>query len=132
MTAFTRTISMLVPESLWAAAGDLVAVISGQQADRNHFRAAVFSPNYAACNHAAKPEHVAALLAAKAGQYVPERPAFDADEQIDMAAILELVANAQVVTSIEGSIPPAGGVIMGVDVDAATLAGACGLTRVEA
>lgn len=128
-TEYNHNISLLVPESQWTTAGALIAVISQQQADLGQFGSAKFAPDYDACNAQAKPSHIQALMAAKAGQYIPERPQFDTDETIDMPAVLALIAGAQVVTSIpEGGITPTpGAVIIGVDIDAQTLAAACGL-----
>lgn len=130
-TEFTHLISMLVPQQHWQLAGDLVAVISGQKADRQHFQAAIFAPDFAACNHSAKAAHVQALLAAKAGQYMPQRPAWDINAEIDLEAVMQLISDSQVVTNVdEGLTLTPGVVVFGIGVDAATMAAAFGLSRI--
>ncbi|MFS6599871.1 hypothetical protein WHK02_14575, partial [Staphylococcus aureus] len=130
---YTRNISLLVPEIHWQTAGSLIAVISGQHADLQQFGSTKFLPEYDACNAQAKSTHVQALIAAKAGLYVPSRPEFDrVNQQIDMPAVLTLIAEAQVITEIPdtGITPVPGALILGINIDAVSLAAACGLSRV--
>jgi hypothetical protein len=130
---YTHTISMLAPESLWASAGALIACLSNNQADLGQFRAAKWQPDYDGCNNSSKAHHVQAVLAAAAGQYTPQRPAFDTQETIDMVAVLETIDTMQVITALPESglitVVP-GALIIGIDIDAAALAAACGLSRV--
>lgn len=132
MTDYAHNISLLAPEALWPVAGALIACISGEQADLTQFRSIKFLPDYDACNAQAKASHVQAVLAAAAGQFIPQRPAFDTDELIDMAAVLEMIDTMQIVTALPESgmitVLP-GTLIVGIDIDAATLAAACGLER---
>jgi hypothetical protein len=96
------------------------------------FGNAKFQPDYDACNAQAKLPHVQVLQAAAAGQFVPERPTWDTEEAIDMEAVQVLISTMQVVTSIPGGgiVPTPGSVIIGVDIDAKTLAAACGLNPI--
>lgn len=133
-TEYKHTISLLVPESLWPTAGALVACISGNQADLTQFSSIKFLPDFDVCNAQSKPHHVQALLAAAAGQYTPSRPAFDTAEEIDMVAVQATIDTMQVVTVLpaEGLITATPGtLIVGIDIDAAALAAACGLARVS-
>lgn len=129
-TEYKHTISILAPESLWPTAGALVACVTGEPSDLMQFGSIKFQPDYDACNAQAKAHHVAAVLAAAAGQYTPSRPAFDTAEEIDMAAVLEMLDTMQVVTALPESgtitVTP-GTLIVGIDIDARALAQACGL-----
>lgn len=132
MTDYNHNIALVAPEPLWPVAGALIACISGEQADLTQFRSIKFLPDYDACNAQAKASHVQAVLAAAAGQFIPQRPAFDTDELIDMAAVLEMIDTMQIVTALpqEGTITVLPGtLIVGIDIDAATMAQACGLER---
>lgn len=131
MTAYKHNIAMLVPEALWPTAGALIACVTGEQADLLQFGSIKFRPHYDACNAQAKGAHVQAVLAAAAGQYTPSRPSFDTAEEIDMVAVQEMVDGMQVVTALqEGNIPfnPTA-LLVGIDIDALTLAQACGIRR---
>lgn len=128
MTEFTHNIALLAPQQHWQAAGALIACMSDQRADLSQFSVVRFQPDYDACNAQAKQSHVDAVLAAAAGQYIPSRPAFDVDNQIDMVAVLELIDDMQVVTSIPDSgqittVP--GTLVVGIDMDVRVLAAAC-------
>jgi len=131
-TEYNHNIAMLVPEDCWESAGALIACISGQQSDLTQFGNEKFIGGYDACNAQAKASHVQALQAAAAGLFIPERPAWDAEEAIDMVAVLDLIDTMQVVTELpEGGIsiyPDT--VIIGLNIDAKTLANACGLVSV--
>jgi hypothetical protein len=132
-TEYSHNISMLVPEAQWAAAGAVIAIISGQQSDLLQFGSAKFLPDFDACNAQAKASHVAVLQAAAAGQFVPQRPEWDTDEQIDMQAVQDLISTMQCITTIpeDGISPSPGAVIIGLDIDASTLAAACGLVKIK-
>ena len=124
---------MLVPAFLYSEAGVIIACISGQQSDLLQFGSAKFLPDFDACNAQAKESHAMALRAAAVGQLHPARPAFDTAEEIDMVAVQDAIDGAQYVFSIpeSGIIPKPGAIIIGLDIDAATLASACGLSRVQ-
>ncbi len=129
-TEFTHTIGMLVPEPLWQQAGDIIALISNNTSDRSQFGKAKFSGGYDACNNPAKAEHIDALLAVHNGLYVPPRPSFDVDGVLDIAALVELVRNAQLVTGIaEGFSLEPGALVFGINVSAEALAAGGGLVR---
>ena len=130
MTEFTHNISLLVPPEHYTTASALIACISGEPADLLQFGSPKFGA-YDACNIQAKASHVQAVLAAAAGKYTPSRPTFDTDEQINMTAVLEMIDAMQVVTIVPESPLPllSGTLIVGIDIDAATLAQACGLER---
>lgn len=132
-TEYAHNIALLVPEAHWASAGALIACISEEAADLMQFRTVKFGPDYDACNAQAKATHVAAVQAAIAGQFRPQRPAFDTAEEIDMAKLQAMIDGAQIVTSIpeEGITPVPGALIVGVDIDVRTLAAACGFESIS-
>jgi hypothetical protein len=96
------------------------------------FGNAKFQPDFDACNAQAKTSHIQALQAVAAGQLKLSRPSWDTEETIDMDAVQALIDTLQVVTVIpEGGIKPElDAVIIGVDIDAKTLANACGIEAV--
>lgn len=132
MTQYPHNIAMLVPESLWAEGGAIIACISGEPADLMQFGSVKYSPSYDACNAQATQAHVEALRAVASGTYPVLRPDFDTDEAIDMGAVREALASAQYVLDgiPEGGITPFGKIVIGLDVGATSLAAAMGLTKV--
>ena len=129
-TEFVHVISMLVPPARYAAAGTIIACISENPADLMQFGRPKFG-TYDACNVQAKESHAQALRAAAAGVLVLQRPAFDTDSLIDMAAVNDAKAKTTYVFSLpEGQQTPVPDqIIIGLDIDAATLASLYGLKR---
>ena len=131
-TEFNHNIAMLVPAALYSEAGAIIACISGQAVDLMQFGQAKYLPDYDACNAQAKESHAMALRAAGVGQLHPARPDFDIDEEIDMVAVQAAIDGAQYVFEIPegGIVPVPGAIIVGLDIDAAALAAACGFVRI--
>ncbi len=129
MSRFTHNIAFLVPESLWPVAGAIVAIISNNEADVDGFNSPTFAPDYAAKNHQATDQHATILRAVAAGQMQLPEPTF----AVDMAAVTAACASAQyVLDGLPETITPTPDcIIIGLDIDAATLAAACGLAKIE-
>ncbi len=131
MSRFAHNIAFLVPQSLWPVAGAIVAIISNNEADVAGFNSAAYAPDYAAKNHQATDQHAAVLRAVAAGQMQLPEPSFP----VDMVAVHTACVDA---TYVLNGIPEDGlnlslsgdSIIIALDVQAAELAKACGLTAV--